>query len=72
MRRITIWSDSKYFVEHLGLARFGWPNTGSTKAEGAPVDNVRQWKDLKRLWRDFHPPIGLVGGDGFEPPTPAL
>ncbi len=44
-------SDSKYFVEHLGLARFGWPNTGWTKAEGGPVDNVRRWKDLKRLVR---------------------
>jgi ribonuclease HI len=49
VERLIIWSDSRYFVDHLHLARFVWPTIGWTKKEGAPVDNVRQWKELRKL-----------------------
>lgn len=47
--KIDVYSDSSYFVDHLYYARHVWPKTRWTKKDGAPVDNVRQWMELRKL-----------------------
>ncbi|MPZ68304.1 MAG: hypothetical protein GEU71_02115 [Actinobacteria bacterium] len=47
--KIIIYSDSRYFVDNLYNARKVWPNTKWHRSGGAPVDNVRQWMELRRL-----------------------
>lgn len=47
--KIIIYSDSRYFVDYLYNARYIWPKTKWTRRDGAPVDNVRQWMELRKL-----------------------
>lgn len=47
--KIIIYSDSRYFVDYLYNARYIWPKTKWIRKDGAPVDNVHQWKELRKL-----------------------
>ncbi len=50
-RRIDIYTDSMYVVDHVGAAIRTWPRTKWMTREGRPVENVELWKDLVRALR---------------------
>jgi ribonuclease HI len=50
-RRIDIYTDSMYVVDHVGTAIRTWPRTKWMTREGRPVENVELWKDLVRELR---------------------
>jgi len=51
LRKIQIYSDSRYVVDNFMNAKFKWPGTKWSLNGGAPVANTGQWKELMRLVR---------------------
>jgi ribonuclease HI len=48
-RKIVIWSDSRYLVDNFHHARYVWPGQKWMTADGNPVLNANQWKELVKL-----------------------
>jgi len=48
---IVIYTDSQYVVSHYKTAMFTWSKTKWLKANGEPVANTEQWKELLRLMK---------------------
>jgi ribonuclease HI len=53
-KRIDIYTDSMYVVDHVGTAIRTWPRTKWMTREGRPVENVQLWKDLVRELRKLN------------------
>jgi ribonuclease HI len=58
-RKIVFWSDSMYLVGNVDSARYTWPRQKWMSADGNPVANRDQWKELVKL-------IGKVGDRRVE------
>lgn len=50
-RKVVIHSDAMYVVENFPRAKSVWPAAKWLRADGNPVENTRQWKELMRLAR---------------------
>jgi len=50
-RRIDIYSDSQYVVDHVYTAMSTWPRNGWMTSAGPPVENIELWKDLVREYK---------------------
>ncbi len=51
LRRIIIYTDSKYVVDFHKTAMFQWSRNGWLRKGGAPVVNATSWKELVREMR---------------------
>lgn len=60
---VIIHTDSQYLVDNFSKARVVWPWRKWLRADGQPVLNVPQWKELVRLsqrvYRGFHVPVSF-------------
>lgn len=50
-RKIVVFTDSQYVVNHHTTAIYTWSKSNWRKSSGAPVDNAKQWKELVSLLR---------------------
>lgn len=48
VRKIDIYTDSRYVADNVGNALFAWPRNNWHTSDGKPVLNARLWKDLVR------------------------
>ena len=50
-KKIVFWTDSQYVADNFNNALYVWANRRWMTAEGHPVANVGQWKELVKLAR---------------------
>jgi len=72
IRKIDIYSDSQYVVDHLPSAIYDWPGNRWMKRAGGPVLNADLWQELtreyKKLKRTTH--VELKWGKGHSSSNP--
>jgi ribonuclease HI len=49
-RRFEIRTDCTYVSDNIRMALFRWPKQRWFRSSGAPVENVKDWKDLRKAY----------------------
>lgn len=57
VRRVVIFTDSRYVADNLSRAKFQWSTHRWSNQHGRPVENAALWKDLVRAIRRLRKPV---------------
>jgi ribonuclease HI len=70
LKRIQVFTDSRYVVDNFPNAKFVWPKTRWCRTDGAPVANAELWQSLTKMVRDAPCRVELDWAKGHSKGNP--